>query len=105
MPHLQSVVIEAVAYDENTEVLTVRFRADGRISAYRNVPQHVYDSLIFADSISDYFKRHIEGVYPSRPSTSRKIVEPSRLRAGRVPRQSRDPHWHKQPKSASSMQK
>lgn len=66
MPYLQSVVIEAVAYDENAHVLKARFRADGRIRVYENVPPEIYDSLIFAESISAYFRDHIEGAYPVR---------------------------------------
>ena len=33
---------------------------------YENVPQEVYDALIFADSISAFFREHIEGAYPVR---------------------------------------
>ena len=105
MPHVQSVVIEAIGYDESTKVLTVRLRADGRTLAYGNVPQHVYDSLMFADSISAYFKRHIEGVYLLRQTAPRKLAEPTRARAGRVPKQSHGPHWRKRTKSASSIRK
>jgi len=66
MPYLQSVAIEAVAYDERTHRLQARFRADGKVMIYENVPPEVYDSLIFADSISNFFRNHIEGAYPAR---------------------------------------
>jgi hypothetical protein len=66
MPYLQSIAIEAVAYDEKAHLLEARFRADGRVVVYENVPPEVYDSLIFADSISTYFREHIEGAYPVR---------------------------------------
>jgi hypothetical protein len=33
---------------------------------YENVPQELYDSLIFAESIGRFFHDHIEGHYPIR---------------------------------------
>jgi hypothetical protein len=63
MPYLQSETIEAVAYDERDHLLKTRFRADGRVMIYEDVPQEIYDSLIFADSISDFFQEKIEGTY------------------------------------------
>ena len=66
MPFVQSLAIEAVAYDETAHLLRAKFRGDGQVVVYENVPQDVYDSLIFADSIGDYFHDHIEGAYPAR---------------------------------------
>jgi hypothetical protein len=71
MPYLQSPAIEAVSYDERAHVLRAKFRADGKVVAYENVPLHVYDSLIFADSIGDFFRDNIEGSYPARELRSR----------------------------------
>ncbi|HEY4275690.1 MAG TPA: KTSC domain-containing protein [Rhizomicrobium sp.] len=66
MPYLQSLALEAVSYDEDAHVLRARFRADGKVVAYENVPVHVYDSLIFANSVGDFFEENIEGAYPAR---------------------------------------
>ena len=66
MPFVQSVSIEAVAYDETAHRLRAKFRKDGRVVVYENVPQDVYDALIFADSLGTYFREHIEGAYPAR---------------------------------------
>ena len=66
MPYLQSETIEAVAYDERDHLLKTRFRADGRVMIYEDVPQEIYDSLIFAESISDFFQEKIEGTYRAR---------------------------------------
>ncbi len=68
MPYLQSAAIEAVSYDESELVLRAKFRADGKVMAYENVPLHIYDSLIFADSVADFFRENIEGTYPARES-------------------------------------
>ena len=77
MPYLQSVAIEALAYDEEAHLLKARFRADGKIMIYENVPPDVYDSLIFADSISTYFRDHIEGAYPAREAPRGRSGKPS----------------------------
>lgn len=69
MPYLQSVAIEAVTYDERAHLLKARFRADGKVMVYENVPPEVYDSLIFADSISGFFREHIDGHYPAREAS------------------------------------
>ncbi|HEX4370190.1 MAG TPA: KTSC domain-containing protein [Rhizomicrobium sp.] len=66
MPFVQSLAIEAVAYDESAHLLRAKFRGDGRVVVYENVPQDVYDALIFADSIGTYFRDHIEDAYPAR---------------------------------------
>ena len=71
MPYLQSVTIEAVAYDEDRHILKARFRADGRVMVYENVPPEIYDSLIFADSIGTYFRDHIEGAFPAHRASAR----------------------------------
>jgi hypothetical protein len=65
MPYLQSAAIESIAYDEKARRLLARFRADGKVMVYEDVPPDVYDALIFADSISGYFRDHIEGAYPA----------------------------------------
>jgi len=66
MPYLQSETIEAVVYDERDHLLKTRFRADGKVMIYEDVPQEIYDSLIFADSISEFFQEKIEGAYRAR---------------------------------------
>jgi hypothetical protein len=66
MPYLQSVSIEAVAYDEAAHLLKARFRDDGHEVIYENVPQEVYDSLIFSESAGRFFRENIEGHYRAR---------------------------------------
>jgi len=63
---VQSVIIESVAYDENAHLLRAKFRDSGETVVYENVPQEVYDSLLFAVSISNFFRSHIEGHFPRR---------------------------------------
>ena len=66
--HTQSHVIEAVAYDESTRRLRARYRESEQTVIYENVPQELYDSLIFAHSIGGFFRDHIEGHFPVRPN-------------------------------------
>ena len=77
MPYLQSVAIEAVAYDEKAHLLKARFRGDGKVMIYENVPPEIYDSLIFADSIGAFFRDHIEGSYPAREASCGECRKPS----------------------------
>jgi hypothetical protein len=63
---LQSHVLESIAYDENLHLLRARFRHSGETVVYENVPQELFDSLLFADSISGFFRSHIEGHFPTR---------------------------------------
>jgi hypothetical protein len=73
MAYVQSVMVEAVAYDETAHRLRAKFRGDGQVVVYENVPQDVYDALIFADSIGSYLREHIEGAYPKRVIARRKL--------------------------------
>jgi hypothetical protein len=54
-----SSVIAAVAYDEDNEVLEVRFH-NGRVYRYFQVPREEHDALFAADSIGRYFNEVIK---------------------------------------------
>lgn len=66
MPYLQSAALEHVSYDEVAHTLCATFRETGRTYVYRDVPQEIYDSLLFADSLGAYFNSHIRDHFPSR---------------------------------------
>lgn len=63
MPFVQSSVLKTVRYDAATRTLTATFRASGRTYVYADVPQDVYDGLIFSDSLGTYFNAHIRDRY------------------------------------------
>jgi KTSC domain len=89
MPHVQSIVLESVRYDESARILAVKFRGGGRVLIYEDVPQHIYDSLLFADSISAYFQSHIAGVYPVRdvsPWPGSRLVPPDSVKEPKLER-------------------
>jgi hypothetical protein len=64
--HTQSHSIEAIAYDERSHLLWARYRDTGETVIYEGVPQEVYDSLLFSDSIGRFVRDHIEGRFAVR---------------------------------------
>ena len=59
MAYVQSTALEQLSYDERAHTFRARFLESGRIYVYRDVPQELYDGLIFADSLGAFFNRHI----------------------------------------------
>jgi len=66
MPYVQSAALEQVSYDEEAHTLCATFRETGRTYIYQDVPQEVYDSLMFAESLGCYFNAHIRGHFHYR---------------------------------------
>lgn len=54
--------IDTVAFDPDTDTLTVTF-ASGESYDYMNVPPQVYRAFTAAGSAGQYFQRHIKGRY------------------------------------------
>ena len=63
MPFLQSSALKSVFYDEVHHALRATFRDSGRTYIYEDVPQELYDALIFANSVGAFFNRHIRGSF------------------------------------------
>ena len=59
MPFLQSAALKSVSYDENRHLLRATFRDTGKTYIYEDVPQELYDRMLFSDSIGAFFIRHI----------------------------------------------
>ena len=66
MPYVQSSALEQISYDEAAQTLCATFRESGRTYIYQDVPQDIYDSLLFADSLGAYFNSHIRDHFPYR---------------------------------------
>jgi hypothetical protein len=66
MPYVQSSALARVSYDEATHTLCATFRGSGRTYAYQDVPQEIYDSLMVADSLGNYFNACIRDHFPFR---------------------------------------
>ena len=64
MIYVDSSSIEAVDYDPKSMELHVQFLKTG-LYVYRDVPQHIFDELLNADSKGSYFNRNIKPAYPN----------------------------------------
>jgi hypothetical protein len=71
MPYVQSSALEKVTYDEDTHSLRATFRDSRRTYIYEDVPQEVYDALIFSDSLGRFFNAHIRDHFSHRELPSR----------------------------------
>ena len=63
MVYVQSSAIEKLAYDRESHALRATFRESGRTYLYRDVPEELYDGLLFADSLGAYFNDHIRDCF------------------------------------------
>lgn len=71
---VESSMIYAVGYDEETRTLEIVFNSGG-IYHYADVPPEEYEGLLNADSKGRYFLAHIRDVYAYwrvRPSRRRR---------------------------------
>jgi hypothetical protein len=60
--HVESSNIESIGYDSNSQTLEIEF-LNGSIYQYFDVPQHIYEELIDADSHGKYLAANIKGHY------------------------------------------
>jgi len=54
--------IAEIGYDEASATLEVMF-SDGRVYQYFDVPQVVYEQLMHAPSVGQFFNAEIRGIY------------------------------------------
>ena len=54
--------ISSIGYDEDTSTLEIEFHS-GAIYQYFDVPPNVYQGIIEASSIGQYFAQYIKGYY------------------------------------------
>lgn len=55
--------IASVGYDSGSETLEVEF-ISGAVYQYYNVPQSIYDALLQAPSVGQFFAYHIRNAFP-----------------------------------------
>ncbi|MBO6690010.1 MAG: KTSC domain-containing protein [Henriciella sp.] len=60
---VQSSNLLEIGYDPDTETLEVMFK-NGGVYQYYNLPQHMYDQLMEAQSHGVFFNNEIKGHYP-----------------------------------------
>lgn len=54
--------VASVGYDTDSSTLEIEFN-NGTVYQYFDVSEHVYDSLVAADSVGSYLAMHIKGTY------------------------------------------
>ena len=54
--------IASIGYDANSQTLEVEF-LNGGVYQYFDVPQHIYDGIMSADSHGQYLAQNIKGAY------------------------------------------
>ena len=59
---VKSSNIASAAYDEATKSMEVRFKSGGTYT-YAEVPKHVYDGFMSADSHGSFLAAHVKGKY------------------------------------------
>ena len=60
--HVDSSNIESIGYDYSSQTLEIEF-LNGTIYQYFDVPQHIYDGIMSADSAGKYLADNIKGHY------------------------------------------
>lgn len=60
---VHSTSLSSVGYDPATETLEVEF-LEGEVYQYYNVPEDIYDQLMRADSLGQFFNTYIRNEYP-----------------------------------------
>ncbi|WP_105372135.1 KTSC domain-containing protein [Neorhizobium huautlense] len=64
---VSSSSLASVGYDPGSETLEVEFVATGKVYEYYNVPQFIYERLVEASSIGQFFNAEIRNAYPCNP--------------------------------------
>lgn len=64
---VSSSSLASVGYDPGSETLEVEFVATGKVYEYYNVPQFMYERLVEASSIGQFFNVEIKNAYSSNP--------------------------------------
>lgn len=63
MVPVSSSNVESVGYDEENQILYVKFLS-GSLYSYKNVNKVEYEALLNAPSVGSYLHRNIKNVYP-----------------------------------------
>ncbi len=66
---VNSSILEAVQYDEESRTLRIRFRK-GTVYEYQNVPPNLVRSMLRAESVGSFFTRYIKPNYRYRKLTT-----------------------------------
>lgn len=62
MTPVDSSNVRAIGYDDATSTLQVEF-LNGSLYQYFDVPRHVFDGLLAADSVGRYLNEYVKGIF------------------------------------------
>lgn len=54
--------VASVGYDPNSQILEVEFK-NNAIYHYFDVPQHIYEGLLSAESVGKFLHANVKGIY------------------------------------------
>ena len=74
MQPVESSLIAALGYDEDSRELHIQFRKGGATYAYGGVQPHIYENLTTAPSVGKFFLQEIKGVYPGKKMEEDKMM-------------------------------
>jgi hypothetical protein len=60
---IDSSMIEAAAYDKGSKTLYLQFLNTGKVFAYEDVPEEVFQELLNAGSVGRFVRSEIKGGY------------------------------------------
>ncbi|UWG96248.1 KTSC domain-containing protein [Dehalobacter sp. DCM] len=63
MIFVSSSNIESVGYDEENQIVYIRFLA-GTFYCYKGVPKHEFEGLLNSPSVGSYLHRNFKNFYP-----------------------------------------
>lgn len=63
MESVESTCFSEIGYDEEYEILLVRFLESGSLYEYYGVPEDVYEDLLYSESPGGYYNDYIKGQY------------------------------------------
>jgi hypothetical protein len=61
---MPSTAIDRIAYDAETQTLSVWFRPSGELYRYYEVPRRIYEAFIKAGAKGRFFNHYIKDHYP-----------------------------------------
>ena len=61
---LDSSMIEAAAYDQASKTLYLQYVNTGKVFAYEEVPEEIFQELLTASSVGRFVRAEILGCYP-----------------------------------------
>jgi hypothetical protein len=63
---VDSSAMTSVGYDADQRILEIQFKSGGALRQFFQVPQELFDQLMAADSVGDFFNTFIHGKFEEK---------------------------------------